>query len=82
MNAGVHACARFFMQAGNEFERSLVVSLTSGGPIFKGAVEYVLSQFPPMPMLEGPSTIPKNSVGMGHAPQAVMVPPTHRPHIN
>ena len=82
MNAGVHACARFYMQAANEFERSLVMSMTSGGPIFEGAVEYVLSQLPPMPMLEGPSTIPKNSTGMGPAPQAVMFPPTFPPHVN
>ena len=82
MNAGVHAGAPYSMQAANEIERSLVVSLTSGGSIFVEAVEYVLRQFPPLPVGEGPSTIPKNSTGMGPAPQAVMFPPTHPPHIN
>ena len=79
MNAGVHTCACVFIQAANELERSLVVSLTSGGSAFEGAVEYVLSQLPPM--LEGPSAIHKNSIGMGPAPQAVMFPPTRPPHI-
>ena len=82
VNAGVHAGARYSMQAANELERSLVVSLTSDGPIFEGAVEYVLRQFPPLPVAEGPETIPKNSAGMGPAPRAVMFPPTHPPHFN
>ena len=81
VNADVHACALFSMEAAIEFERSLVVSLTSGVPIFEGAEEYVLSQLAPMHMLEGPSTIQKNSAGMGSAPQAVMFPPNFLPHI-
>ena len=79
--AGVHACALFFMQAANEFERSLVESLASGGPMFEEAFEFVSSQLPPVPMLEGPSAIPKNSAGMDPPPQAVMFPPTFPPHI-
>ena len=82
MNAGVHACALFFMQAANEFERSQVETLASCGPMFDGAFEFVSIQLPPMPAAEGPSAIPKNSTGTGPAPQAVMFPPTHPPHIN
>ena len=81
MNAGVHAGARYSMQAASEFERSLAVALTSDGPIFEDAFEYVLMQMPPMPVVEGPSTIPKNTAGMGPAPQAVMFPPTQPPHF-
>ena len=78
----MHAGAPYSMQAANEIERSLVVSLTSGGSIFVEAVEYVLRQFPPLHAAEVSSTIPKNSAGMGRAPQAVMFPPTHPPHFN
>ena len=82
MNAGVHAGARYSMQVVNVLERSLVVALTSDGPIFEHACEYVLMQVPPMPVAEGPSTMTKNTTGMGPAPQAVMFPPTHPPHFN
>ena len=62
VNAGVHAGARYCMQAANEFERSLVVALTYDGPIFEEAVDNVMRQVPSMPVVEGSSTIPKNTV--------------------
>ena len=79
VNAGVHACARFSMQVVNVLERSVVVALASDGPAFEDELENLLMQVPPMPMVEGPSTILKNSTGMGPTPQAVMFPPTHHP---
>ena len=79
--AVVRACARFPMQV-NILERSAVVAMASDGPTIEEEIESVLSQLPPVPMLEGPSAIPKNSAGMDPAPQAVMFPPTHPPHIN
>ena len=82
MIAGVHACARFSLQAANELERSLVESLASGGPAFENEIENLLNKLPPVARLEGPSTIPKNSAGMGRASQAVMFPPTFPPHVN
>ena len=82
VNAGVHACARFFMQVVNVLERSAVLAMAYDGLPIEEEIENVLSQLPPMPMLEGPSTIPKNSAGMGPAPQAVMFPTTHPTHIN
>ena len=82
MNAGDHACARFSVQVVSEFERSASFALTVDGPEFMSALENVLLQVPVMPMLEGPSAIPKNSAGMGPTPQAVMFPPTHPTHIN
>ena len=69
------------MQAVNEFERSAILALTAEGPVFDEPLEYVLVQVPPMPVIEGPSTIPKNTVGMGPAPQAVMFPPSQPPHF-
>ena len=75
VNAGVHACARLPMQAPNEFERSAIMALASDGPAFEDALEYMLMQVPPLPKVEGPSTIPKISTGMGPTPQAVMFPP-------
>ena len=80
VNAGDHARARFPMQTMSEFERSSSFALTVDGPEFM-ALENVLLQVPLMPRLEGPSAIPKNSTGMGPAPQAVMLPPTRPPHI-
>ena len=77
MNAYVHACARFSMQVVNVLERSTILGLTADGPSFAEAFEYMLMQAPPMPMVEGPTTIPKNSTGMGPTPQAVMFRPTH-----
>ena len=82
VNAGVHACALFFMQVVNVLERSAVLALASDGLPFEEEFENLLTQLPAVPMLEGPSAIPKNSAGMGPAPQAVMFPPTHPPHIN
>ena len=52
VNAGVHACARFFMQAANEFERTAVMALASDGPAFENELENLLLQLPQMPMLE------------------------------
>ena len=82
MNAGVHACARFFMQVVNVLERSAVLAMAYDGLPIEEEIENVLLQVPLMPRLEGPSAIPKNSTGMGPAPQAVMFPPTFPPHIN
>ena len=72
----------FLMQVMSEFERSASFALTVDGPEFMSALENVLLQVPPVPMLKGPSAIPKNSTGTGLAPQAVMFPATHPPHIN
>ena len=81
VNAGVHACARFSIQVVNVLERSAVMALGSDGQAFEEEIENLLSQLPPVPMLEGPSAIPKNSAGTGPASQAVMFPPTRPPHI-
>ena len=69
------------MQVVDVLERSVVLSMTEEGPAFEEALEFALLQVPPMPMLEVPSAIPKNSAGMGPVPQAVMFPPTHQPQI-
>ena len=82
MNAGVHACALFSIQVVKVLERSAVLTLASDGLPFEEELENLLTQLPAVPMLEGPSAIPKNSTGMGPAPQAVMFPPTFPPHIN
>ena len=76
MNAGVHACALFSIQVVNVLERSAVLAMASDGLPFEEEIENLLSQLPPVPMLEGPSAIRKNSTGMGPPPQAVMFPPT------
>ena len=78
--AVVHACARFSMQV-NMLERLVGVAMASDGPTIAEEIESVLSHLPPVPMLEGSSAIPKNSAGMGSAPQAVLFPHTHPPHI-
>ena len=82
VNAGVHACARFFMQVVNVLERSAVLAMAYDGLPFEEEMENLLSQLPLVPMLEDSSAIPKNSIGMGPASQAVMFPPTFPPHIN
>ena len=48
------------------------------------AIEIVLEhvELRPLPMLECPSAIPKNTPVMNPAPQAVMISPTHQSHVN
>ena len=59
------------IQVPTPFDRALNDAAAADGKEFMKALDNVVAMCP-QPVLEGPSTIPKNTPGMGPAPQGVM----------